>query len=48
MPLAKEEDSGFGDKSIGFGGGFCLLLNNITGPGLVALPALYQHAGWFT
>jgi hypothetical protein len=37
---------GFGEKSIGFGGGLALLWNNITGPAMVTLPAVYMNAGW--
>lgn len=36
----------FGGKKISFFGGCCLLLNNITGPGLITLPLIYQQSGW--
>jgi hypothetical protein len=42
------QKEGFGDKSIPFWGGFCLLLNNTTGPAMVGLPVLYQQAGYIT
>ena len=34
-----------GDKTIGFWGGFNLLANNICGPAIVLLPALFRQAG---
>ena len=34
-----------GEKTIGFWGGFNLLANNICGPAIVLLPALFQQAG---
>ena len=37
---------GFGDKGIGFWGGFSLLWNNITGPGMVTLILIYSKCGW--
>ncbi|EGG19277.1 hypothetical protein DFA_02064 [Cavenderia fasciculata] len=36
----------FGHKTIGYIGGFCLLVGNITGPGLVEIASTYQHGGW--
>eukprot|EP01087_Luapelamoeba_hula_P014537 TRINITY_DN4273_c0_g1_i2.p2 TRINITY_DN4273_c0_g1~~TRINITY_DN4273_c0_g1_i2.p2 ORF type:complete len:240 (+),score=37.56 TRINITY_DN4273_c0_g1_i2:115-834(+) len=39
---------GFGEKRITFFGGVSLLLNNITGPGMVQLPQIFQQAGWVT
>lgn len=39
---------GFGAKKITWFGGFCLLFNNITGPGMVVLQASYQGGGWVT
>jgi hypothetical protein len=47
--LTKEQvakSSGFGGKTIGFVGGFSLLVSNLTGPGLVSLALVYQDAGW--
>ncbi|ELR19214.1 uncharacterized protein ACA1_263840 [Acanthamoeba castellanii str. Neff] len=41
-----EGKSTFGDKNISFLGGFCLNLNNITGPAMVSIPVIYQQAGW--
>ena len=43
---AANKGDGFGSKTIGFGGGCCLLWNNITGPGMVSLMLIYQSAGW--
>ena len=41
-----EHDQGIGGaKTIGFWGGFNLLANNICGPAIVLLPALFQQAG---
>jgi len=42
------KNSGFGKKTINFFGGFSLLVNNMTGPGMVLIPPLLQAAGWFT
>eukprot|EP00746_Dinoflagellata_sp_MGD_P076324 gnl/MRDRNA2_/MRDRNA2_30737_c0_seq1.p1 gnl/MRDRNA2_/MRDRNA2_30737_c0~~gnl/MRDRNA2_/MRDRNA2_30737_c0_seq1.p1 ORF type:complete len:521 (-),score=65.24 gnl/MRDRNA2_/MRDRNA2_30737_c0_seq1:100-1662(-) len=36
----------FGTKSIGYLAGCILLINNITGPGIPALPNLFAEAGW--
>jgi len=36
-----------GAKTIGLVGGVALLINNITGSGMVLFPSLYQQAGWF-
>lgn len=33
-------------KDISFFGGVALLVNNITGPGLITIPLVYQQAGW--
>lgn len=47
--LSKEQAakaSGFGGKTIGFWGGFSLLVSNLTGPGLVSLSLVYQNSGW--
>jgi hypothetical protein len=41
-----EGKSTFGEKNISFFGGFCLNLNNITGPAMVSIPVIYQQAGW--
>lgn len=38
----------FGDKTIGSFAGFMLLVNNVTGPGLVTMPAVNTAAGWVT
>jgi hypothetical protein len=38
----------FGTKTIGWAGGIALLVNNITGSGLVNFPSLYQRAGWLS
>ncbi|GAB5368047.1 hypothetical protein AAMO2058_001284300 [Amorphochlora amoebiformis] len=37
---------GFGGKTIDTLGSYVLLINNITGPGLVVLPLAYQQSGW--
>jgi amino acid permease len=36
----------FGQKTIGGFGAVVLVANNVTGPGMLALPALFQKAGW--
>ena len=36
----------FGKKTIGVFGAIVLVMNNVTGPGMLTLPALYQTAGW--
>ena len=41
-----KSNDGFGKKTIGFFGGWCLLWNNITGPGMVTLVTIFQEAGW--
>lgn len=49
--LESEESTGgdgFGAKKITWFGGFCLLFNNITGPGMVVLQVSYQEGGWFS
>jgi len=38
--------SNFGKKTISPLSSYALLLNNITGPGLVAMCVAYQHGGW--
>jgi len=43
-----QEGNGFGGKTIGFFGGFSLLVSNLTGPGLVSLSLVYQDSGWLT
>ena len=37
----------FGDKTIGMLSGFMLLVNNVTGPGLVQMPQVFNKSGWF-
>eukprot|EP01060_Flectonema_neradi_P031596 TRINITY_DN4826_c0_g4_i1.p1 TRINITY_DN4826_c0_g4~~TRINITY_DN4826_c0_g4_i1.p1 ORF type:complete len:680 (+),score=135.32 TRINITY_DN4826_c0_g4_i1:85-2124(+) len=37
----------FGDKTIGMASGFMLLVNNLTGPGLVEMPGVNSSGGWF-
>lgn len=37
---------GFGTKRIGLVGGLALIANNIFGPGLASLPAVFQQGGW--
>mmetsp|Transcript_6762 Transcript_6762/g.10341 ORF Transcript_6762/g.10341 Transcript_6762/m.10341 type:complete len:529 (+) Transcript_6762:379-1965(+) len=44
--LDSAEGGGYGHKTIGTLGSFVLLVNNITGPGLVVLPLAYQKSGW--
>lgn len=39
---------GFGGKTIGNAGTFALLLNNVTGPGMIQLSYMYQKAGWLS
>eukprot|EP01059_Diplonema_ambulator_P037311 TRINITY_DN9809_c0_g2_i1.p1 TRINITY_DN9809_c0_g2~~TRINITY_DN9809_c0_g2_i1.p1 ORF type:complete len:694 (+),score=177.40 TRINITY_DN9809_c0_g2_i1:34-2082(+) len=36
----------FGEKTIGMVSGFMLLVNNVTGPGLVTMPSVNSSAGW--
>lgn len=45
MELDAKED-GFGLKTIGFFGSFCLLVNSITGAGMIQIPGMFQEAGW--
>lgn len=40
------EEASLGAKTIGWGGSIVLLVNNITGPGMLLLPVLFQQAGW--
>jgi Transmembrane amino acid transporter protein len=40
------KDAGFGGKTIGFFGGFSLLVNNMSGPGMMEIPSIFQEAGW--
>mmetsp|Transcript_30996 Transcript_30996/g.40927 ORF Transcript_30996/g.40927 Transcript_30996/m.40927 type:complete len:479 (-) Transcript_30996:457-1893(-) len=35
-----------GLKTISTFGSICLIVNNVNGPGMLELPALFQHAGW--
>eukprot|EP01059_Diplonema_ambulator_P033154 TRINITY_DN6806_c0_g1_i1.p1 TRINITY_DN6806_c0_g1~~TRINITY_DN6806_c0_g1_i1.p1 ORF type:complete len:571 (+),score=130.81 TRINITY_DN6806_c0_g1_i1:51-1715(+) len=35
-----------GGKTIGFGAGVCLLINNITGPGVPSIANLFSESGW--
>eukprot|EP01012_Entosiphon_sulcatum_P058463 TRINITY_DN8252_c0_g1_i1.p1 TRINITY_DN8252_c0_g1~~TRINITY_DN8252_c0_g1_i1.p1 ORF type:complete len:489 (+),score=55.17 TRINITY_DN8252_c0_g1_i1:53-1519(+) len=44
-PSTSHGDTGFGDKSISFTGGLCLVFNNITGPGMIALAIIYAGGG---
>jgi len=41
-----EHKDGFGNKTIGPVGSAILLFNNLSGPGVVGLPLLFQQAGW--
>lgn len=46
-PAADEPHvAGFGGHHIGYWGSLCLVMNNIIGPGLFQLPALFQSTGW--
>lgn len=47
LSTLSEHGAGFGNKTIGFFGGFALLVNNMTGPGMTAIPPIFQQAGWF-
>jgi hypothetical protein len=38
--------SGFGGKSIGWLGSWCLLFNNYTGSAMISLTSIYLTAGW--
>lgn len=40
------KNEGFGSKTIGFFGGFALLVNNMSGPGMMQIPYIFQQAGW--
>ena len=40
------EESLLGEKTIGSFGSIVLLINNVTGPGMLLLPVLFQQAGW--
>ena len=46
LPLRATRASLFGQKTIGGFGAVVLVANNVTGPGMLALPALFQKAGW--
>lgn len=39
-------ERGYGSKTIGLKSSLCLIINNIMGPAMVALPYLTQRAGW--
>jgi len=41
-----DHQDGFGGKTIGPWGSAILLFNNLSGPGVVGLPLLFQQAGW--
>ena len=36
----------FGGKTIGYFAGMCLLINNVTGPGMVTMPQVSATGGW--
>jgi amino acid permease len=42
----EDKSKGLGGKTISSFGSFALLFNNITGPGMVSLPLMYQASGW--
>eukprot|EP01095_Lingulamoeba_sp_RSL-Kostka_P006062 TRINITY_DN186_c0_g1_i1.p1 TRINITY_DN186_c0_g1~~TRINITY_DN186_c0_g1_i1.p1 ORF type:complete len:498 (-),score=105.27 TRINITY_DN186_c0_g1_i1:4-1497(-) len=42
------EDKALGKKTITFFGSFVLTVNNVSGPGMLALPLVYQTAGYIT
>jgi len=44
----EKKAEGFGVKQIGFIGGVALMVNNITGPGMVTIPVMFQQAGWMS
>jgi amino acid permease len=48
LPDAKVGGANFqlGGKTIGVFGSFCLMVNNVSGPGMLALPIVFQQAGW--
>eukprot|EP01094_Clydonella_sp_ATCC50884_P012688 TRINITY_DN22991_c0_g1_i1.p1 TRINITY_DN22991_c0_g1~~TRINITY_DN22991_c0_g1_i1.p1 ORF type:complete len:508 (+),score=99.46 TRINITY_DN22991_c0_g1_i1:392-1915(+) len=46
--MGDDKSKGFGAKEITYFGSFALLVNNITGAGIVDLPVLFQQAGWLT
>lgn len=47
FPASVEKHAaGFGGHHIGYWGSLCLIMNNIIGPGVFALPALFQSTGW--
>ena len=39
-------DNTFGGQNIGLIGSIALMVNNVVGPGIVALPRVFQQAGW--
>eukprot|EP01132_Coremiostelium_polycephalum_P002424 gene2424-2994_t len=41
-----EKDKLYGHKTIGTIGGLCLLIGNMTGPGMVSISLQYQQGGW--
>ncbi|PRP75746.1 hypothetical protein PROFUN_09170 [Planoprotostelium fungivorum] len=46
--MTSKEDAVGGEKNIGFYGGVMLMVNSITGPGLLIVPLLFQQAGYVT
>lgn len=45
-PHPSSAAASMGHKTIGFIGGVSLLVNNVLGPGVASIPALFQQAGW--
>jgi len=43
---AGKAKSSFGGRNIGFFGATAVIINNVTGPGMVTLPVLFAQAGW--
>eukprot|EP00658_Telonema_sp_P-2_P068566 TRINITY_DN5749_c0_g3_i1.p1 TRINITY_DN5749_c0_g3~~TRINITY_DN5749_c0_g3_i1.p1 ORF type:complete len:567 (+),score=113.34 TRINITY_DN5749_c0_g3_i1:206-1906(+) len=42
-----ETSSELGGKTMTYFGSICLIVNNVTGPGMLVLPIMFQHSGWF-
>uniref|UniRef100_A0A7S1IXH2 Amino acid transporter transmembrane domain-containing protein n=1 Tax=Eutreptiella gymnastica TaxID=73025 RepID=A0A7S1IXH2_9EUGL len=45
FPSTENADA-FGNPNIGKVGSIALMINNVVGPGIVALPRIFQQAGW--
>eukprot|EP01118_Nematostelium_gracile_P003930 TRINITY_DN1462_c0_g1_i2.p1 TRINITY_DN1462_c0_g1~~TRINITY_DN1462_c0_g1_i2.p1 ORF type:complete len:496 (-),score=101.49 TRINITY_DN1462_c0_g1_i2:89-1576(-) len=44
--IEKEKSDGLGGKNIGTWGSYVYIVNQVFGPGMVALPIVFQQSGW--